>query len=74
MSRHFKKHPCRKINSCSNWTRKVYCSCSLKIKIDPTNEEATTEIVQWGSDNLYPQNFYNKKISKNGAAVGGISI
>jgi hypothetical protein len=32
MSRHFKKHPCRKINSCSNWTRKVYCSCSFKNK------------------------------------------
>jgi hypothetical protein len=31
------------------------------------------EIVQC-PDNPYPQNFYNKKISKNGAAVGGISI
>jgi hypothetical protein len=27
-------------------------------------KKQTTEIVQWGSDNLYPQNFYNKKISK----------
>ncbi|MEN9907146.1 MAG: hypothetical protein RLZZ540_287 [Bacteroidota bacterium] len=46
---------------------------SLKIKIDNSNEDTAAEIVQWGSDNLYPQNFYNKKFLKNGAAVGGIN-
>jgi hypothetical protein len=46
---------------------------AIKIKIDPSNENTTAEIVQWGADNLYPQNFYNKKFLKNGAAVGGIN-
>lgn len=46
---------------------------AIKIEIDPSNENVTAEIVQWGSDNLYPQNFYNKKFLKNGAAVGGIN-
>ncbi|NRT11529.1 hypothetical protein [Flavobacterium sp. 14A] len=45
----------------------------IKVQIDPSNEESTAEIVQWGSDNLYPQNFYNKKFLRNGAAVGGIN-
>lgn len=46
----------------------------LKIKIDPSNQDINGEIVQWGSNNLYPQDFYNKKFLKNGASVGGISI
>lgn len=46
---------------------------TLKVVIDPSNEDISAEIVQWGSDNLYPQNFYNKKFLKNGAAVGGIN-
>lgn len=46
----------------------------IKVIIDPANENITGKVVQWGSDNLYPQNFYNKKFLKNGAAVGGISI
>jgi hypothetical protein len=46
---------------------------AIKIPIDPTNQEITAEIVQWGSNNLYPQDFYNKKFLKNGAAVGGIN-
>lgn len=45
----------------------------IKVIIDPSNQEITGEVVQWGSDNLYPQNFYNKKFLKNGAAVGGIN-
>lgn len=45
----------------------------LKIQIDNANEDTTAEIVQWGSNNLYPQDFYNKKFLKNGAAVGGIN-
>jgi len=43
------------------------------IKIDLSNEEQDAEIIPWGSDNLYPQNFYNKKFLRNGAAVGGIT-
>ncbi|MFW0737585.1 hypothetical protein [Flavobacterium sp. T12S277] len=46
---------------------------TIKVVIDPTNEEATGELVQWGSNNLYPQDFYDKKFLKNGAAVGGIN-
>ena len=46
---------------------------AIKIPIDPTNQEITADIVQWGSNNLYPQDFYNKKFLKNGAAVGGIN-
>lgn len=46
----------------------------IKIKIDPSNQDVNGEIVQWGSNNLYPQDFYNKKFLKNGASVGGISI
>jgi hypothetical protein len=58
MSRHFKNIHVGKSTVAVTGLGRVYCS--PKIKIDPTNEEATTEIVQWGSDNLYPQNFYNK--------------
>lgn len=47
---------------------------TIKIKIDPANQEVTDEIVPWGSDNLYPQNFFNKKYLKNGAAVGGLGL
>lgn len=47
---------------------------TVKVKIDPANQETTGEVVQWGSNNLYPQDFYNKKFLKNGASVGGISI
>lgn len=46
---------------------------AITVKIDPSNENVTAEIVQWGSNNLYPQDFYNKKYLKNGAAVGGIN-
>jgi hypothetical protein len=46
----------------------------IKVIIDPANENITGDVVQWGSNNLYPQDFYNKKFLKNGAAVGGISI
>lgn len=46
---------------------------AIKVKIDPANQEITGEIVPWGSDNLYPQTFYEKKFLKNGAAVGGIN-
>lgn len=45
----------------------------IKVKIDPSNQEIQGEIVPWGSDNLYPQNFYEKKFLRNGAAVGGIN-
>jgi hypothetical protein len=74
MSRHFKNIHVGKSTVAVTGLGKSTVPAPLKIKIDPTNEEATTEIVQWGSDNLYPQNFYNKKFLKNGAAVGGISI
>lgn len=47
---------------------------TIKIKIDPANQDVTDEIVPWGSDNLYPQNFFNKKYLKNGAAVGGLGL
>lgn len=46
---------------------------TIKVQIDPDNENITADIVQWGSNNLYPQDFYNKKFLKNGAAVGGIN-
>lgn len=46
---------------------------AIKVKIDPTNEDLSAEVVQWGSNNLYPQDFYNKKFLKNGAAVGGLN-
>jgi hypothetical protein len=46
---------------------------AIKVRIDPANQEITGDIVPWGSDNLYPQNFYEKKFLKNGAAVGGIN-
>lgn len=42
----------------------------------PINSEETPEenkIIPWGSDNLYPQNFYNNRYIKNGAAVGGLT-
>jgi hypothetical protein len=44
-----------------------------KIEIDNSNQDVDGEIIPWGSDNLYPQNFYNKKFLKNGASVGGIN-
>lgn len=46
---------------------------TIKILIDPSNEDTSADIVQWGSNNLYPQDFYNKKYLKNGAAVGGLN-
>ncbi|MEO8532853.1 MAG: hypothetical protein ABI441_03850 [Flavobacterium sp.] len=46
---------------------------AIKVVIDPANQEITGEVVQWGSNNLYPQDFYDKKFLKNGAAVGGIN-
>lgn len=45
----------------------------IKIVIDPANQDVTGEIIPWGSNNLYPQDFYNKKFLKNGASVGGIN-
>lgn len=46
---------------------------AIKVQIDPSNQEITGELVPWGSDNLYPQSFYDKKFLKNGAAVGGMN-
>jgi hypothetical protein len=46
----------------------------IKIKIDNSNQDVQDAIVPWGSDNLYPQNFFNKKYLKNGAAVGGLGL
>jgi hypothetical protein len=46
---------------------------AIKVQIDPSNQEITGEMVPWGSDNLYPQTFYDKKFLNNGAAVGGIN-
>lgn len=45
----------------------------IKIKFDNSNQDIEGDMVPWGSDNLYPQNFYQKKFLKNGAAVGGIN-
>lgn len=42
------------------------------ITINNANQEIKGDIVPWGSDNLYPNNFYNKKFLKNGSAVGGV--
>lgn len=74
MSKHFKNVHLGKSTIAVTGLGKSVVPAPLKIQIDPTNQEITGEIVQWGSDNLYPQNFYNKKFLKNGAAVGGISI
>lgn len=46
----------------------------IKLKIDNANQDVQDEIVAWGSNNLYPQDFYNKKFLRNGAAVGGINL
>lgn len=45
----------------------------IKIKIDNSDQNVEEDMVPWGSDNLYPQNFYQKKFLKNGASVGGIN-
>lgn len=45
----------------------------LKIKINDTEVETENEVIQWGVNNTYPQDFYNNKFIKNGAAVGGLS-
>lgn len=74
MSKHFKNIHVGKSTIAVSGLGKSVVPTPLTIKIDPANEEITGEIVQWGSDNLYPQNFYNKKFLKNGASVGGISI
>jgi hypothetical protein len=74
MSRHFKNIHVGSATVAVSGLGKSSVPQTLTIKIDPSNEDITGEIVQWGSDNLYPQNFYNKKFLKNGAAVGGISI
>lgn len=43
------------------------------IKADPDNLGIESAMVPWGSDNLYPINFYNKKYLRNGAVVGGMT-
>lgn len=42
-----------------------------KIEINDADIEAENNIIPWGSDNLYPNNFYSKKFLKNGTSVGG---
>jgi hypothetical protein len=42
-----------------------------KIKINDTDIQAENNIIPWGSSNLYPQDFYNKKFLRNGTSVGG---
>lgn len=44
---------------------------SLKLKINNAEITEENKVVPWGVDNLYPNNFYNNKFLKNGAAVGG---
>jgi hypothetical protein len=46
----------------------------IKIPIDNSNTPKMGLVIPWGTNNLYPQEFYNKKFLKNGAAVGGINI
>lgn len=43
-----------------------------KIIINNSDIQAENNIIPWGSNNSYPQDFY-KKFIKNGAAVGGIT-
>lgn len=42
-----------------------------KIKINDAEQTVENDIIPWGSDNLYPNNFYNKKFLRNGTSVGG---
>lgn len=42
------------------------------IKINNENQELTGEIVSWGTNNTYPNDFYRKKFLLNGSAVGGV--
>lgn len=76
MSKHFKNIHVGKTTLAVTGlgSSKVPTPMPVTIKIDNTNETISTDIIQWGSNNLYPQDFYNKKFLKNGAAVGGISI
>lgn len=72
--KHFKNVHVGKTTVAVTGVGKAVVPQTVKVKIDPTNQETTGEVVQWGSNNLYPQDFYNKKFLKNGASVGGISI
>lgn len=45
----------------------------VTIKINESDILVENQVVPWGVDNLYPQNFFNKKFVKNGAAVGGVT-
>lgn len=45
----------------------------MKITINKADITEENQVVPWGVDNLYPQNFFNKKFIKNGAAVGGVT-
>lgn len=46
---------------------------TIKIEINDTDISKENEVVPWGGNNLYPQDFYNKKFIKNGSAVGGLN-
>jgi hypothetical protein len=71
---HFKNIHVGKATVAVSGVGKTVVPPTVKVKIDPSNQDITGEVVQWGSNNLYPQDFYNKKFLKNGASVGGISI
>lgn len=43
----------------------------IKLKVNSSDITTENNVVPWGVDNLYPNNFYNNKFLKNGAAVGG---
>jgi hypothetical protein len=73
MSTHYKNIHVGKTTVAVSGLGKSVVPQVIKVKIDPANQEISGEIVPWGSDNLYPQNFYEKKFLKNGAAVGGIN-
>lgn len=73
MSQHFKNIHVGQTTVAITGLGKSVVPKAIKVVIDPANQEISGEIVPWGSDNLYPQNFYNKKFLKNGAAVGGIN-
>lgn len=43
----------------------------VKIKINNADIQSENNVIPWGSSNLYPQEFYNKKFLRNGTSVGG---
>ena len=73
MSRHFKNIHVGSSTIAVTGLGKSVVPKPLPVQIDPANQEVTGELVPWGSDNLYPQNFYDKKFLKNGASVGGMN-